>query len=52
MEYRGKLTSVDSYMNLQLSSCQEWIGGEVAGTLGEVVIRCNNVLFVRGGEDQ
>ncbi|KAK7218292.1 hypothetical protein V2G26_006295 [Clonostachys chloroleuca] len=31
-EYKGTLVAVDSYMNLQLS----------------VLIRCNNVLWVRG----
>merc|ERR1711879_1020355 len=48
MEYRGVLLSVDSYMNLQLGSCEEWIDGAFAGGLGEVLIRCNNVLYVRG----
>jgi small nuclear ribonucleoprotein F len=58
MEYRGFLLSVDSYMNLQLASAEEWIGGKFAGNLGEVLIRCNNVLYIRaqteeeqGGED-
>jgi len=35
-------------MNLQLASSEEWIGGKFAGNLGEVLIRCNNVLYVRG----
>jgi len=48
MEYKGYLLSVDAYMNLQLASTEEWIGGRLAGTLGEVLIRCNNVLYVRG----
>ncbi len=48
MEYKGYLVSVDSYMNLQLASTEEWIGGTFAGNLGEVLIRCNNVLYVRG----
>jgi small nuclear ribonucleoprotein F len=26
---------------------EEWIDGALAGNLGEVLIRCNNVLFVR-----
>lgn len=39
--------SVDSYMNLQLASSEEWIGGKLAGNLGEVLIRCNNVLYIR-----
>ena len=48
MEYKGFLVSVDSYMNLQLAGTEEWIGGRLQGTLGEVLIRCNNVLYIRG----
>lgn len=48
MEYKGILVSVDSYMNMQLADTEEYINGEPAGNLGEVLIRCNNVLFVRG----
>ncbi|EAL68012.1 LSM domain-containing protein [Dictyostelium discoideum AX4] len=52
MEYRGILASVDSYMNLQLAATEEWIDGANKGPLGEVLIRCNNVLFVRGIDDE
>ncbi|RLN98932.1 hypothetical protein BBJ28_00016543 [Nothophytophthora sp. Chile5] len=48
MEYKGVLLSVDSYMNLQLANTEEYINGELAGNLGEVLVRCNNVLFIRG----
>lgn len=48
MEYRGFLVSVDNYMNLQLASTEEWQGGSFQANLGEVLIRCNNVLYVRG----
>jgi len=48
MEYKGFLVSVDNYMNLQLASTEEWIDSKLAGNLGEVLIRCNNVLYVRG----
>ena len=44
----GYLVSVDSYMNLQLASTEEWIDGQFSGNLGEVLIRCNNVLHIRG----
>jgi hypothetical protein len=44
----GYLVSVDSYMNLQLANTEEIIGGNVTGNLGEVLIRCNNVLYIRG----
>ncbi|KAF2861744.1 small nuclear ribonucleoprotein F [Piedraia hortae CBS 480.64] len=48
-EYTGKLVSVDSYMNLQMSGTEEWINGKKNGTLGQVLIRCNNVLWISGG---
>ena len=48
MEYKGVLLSVDSYMNLQLANTEEYINGELTGNLGETLVRCNNVLFIRG----
>ena len=48
-EYKGVLTSIDSYMNLQLANTEEWVGGALAGQLGEVLIRCNNVMYIREG---
>eukprot|EP01038_Epipyxis_sp_PR26KG_P007313 gene7313-9963_t len=47
MEYKGILMAIDSYMNLQLADTEEYIDGEMSGNLGEVLIRCNNVLYVR-----
>ncbi|WCJ32028.1 small nuclear ribonucleoprotein F [Euphorbia peplus] len=47
MEYKGFLASVDSYMNLQLANAEEFADGRTSN-LGEVLIRCNNVLYVRG----
>lgn len=38
-EYKGRLVSVDSYMNIQLSECEEYIDGTNKGTLGQVLIR-------------
>ncbi|XP_042435991.1 probable small nuclear ribonucleoprotein F [Zingiber officinale] len=48
MEYKGYLVSVDSYMNLQLANTEEFIDGQFTGNLGEILIRCNNVLYLRG----
>ncbi|EOD36274.1 hypothetical protein EMIHUDRAFT_313460 [Emiliania huxleyi CCMP1516] len=31
-----------------MASTEEWIDGEFSGNLGEVLIRCNNVLYMRG----
>jgi len=46
MEYHGRLSSVDSYMNIKLTNTEEWKDGKNEGTLGEVFIRCNNVLWI------
>eukprot|EP00941_MAST-03F_sp_MAST-3F-sp1_P006088 g6088.t1 len=48
MEYRGLLMSVDHYMNLQLGDAEEFVGEKFSGALGEILIRCNNVVYVRG----
>ncbi|SAM02748.1 hypothetical protein [Absidia glauca] len=50
-EYKGYLTSVDAYMNLQLQNTEEFQEGVSVGTLGEVLIRCNNVLYIRGFDE-
>ena len=47
MEYKGFLVSTDSYMNLQLANTEEFVDGKSNGMLGEVFIRCNNVLYLR-----
>lgn len=52
MEYQGKLASSDAYMNLQLLQTEEYIDGQLAGFLGEVLIRCNNVLYIKAAENQ
>ncbi|EZG46955.1 small nuclear ribonucleoprotein F [Gregarina niphandrodes] len=52
LEYRGKLVSFDRYFNIQLDQASEWKGGEFAGELGQLFIRCNNVLWVRADNSQ
>jgi small nuclear ribonucleoprotein F len=37
-------------MNLQLINTEEWIDGQCKGNIGEVLIRCNNILYAREGE--
>ena len=51
-EYQGKLTSSDAYMNLQLEETEEFIDGQFAGGLGEVLIRCNNVLYIKAADSK
>ncbi|KAG9186987.1 small nuclear ribonucleoprotein F [Alternaria panax] len=50
-EYKGRLVSVDLYMNIQLSNTEEFVGGISSGTLGQVLIRCNNVLWIGKAEE-
>jgi small nuclear ribonucleoprotein F len=38
-EYKGRLVSVDSYMNIQLTNTEEYIDQKQTGTLGQVLIR-------------
>ena len=47
IDYMGTLASFDKYMNFQLLDSEEIIEGESKGKLGEILIRCNNVLYVR-----
>ena len=47
IEYTGKLLSYDKYFNLQLANSEEYVEGNCRGSLGEILIRCNNVLYVR-----
>jgi small nuclear ribonucleoprotein (snRNP)-like protein len=44
-EYRGRLVSMDLYMNIQLSNTEEFINGKSSGTLGQVLIRSEMHLF-------
>ncbi|XP_065324908.1 small nuclear ribonucleoprotein F-like [Gordionus sp. m RMFG-2023] len=52
MEYKGFLVSLDGYMNLQLANTEEYIDGLLSGNLGEVLIRCNNVMYIRGCDEE
>ncbi|GAA5835525.1 hypothetical protein JCM3766R1_006439 [Sporobolomyces carnicolor] len=51
MTYKGYMVSTDNYMNVQLANTEEYQEGESVGSLGEVFIRCNNVLHIRAAED-
>ncbi|KAK0231041.1 hypothetical protein IW262DRAFT_1307536 [Armillaria fumosa] len=46
LEYKGYLVSTDGFMNLQLANTEEYQDGKSNGALGEVFIRCNNVLYI------
>lgn len=47
IEYRGKMSNVDSYMNLILVDAEEFDGPDLLANYGKVVIRGNNVLFIK-----
>ncbi|KAK2197355.1 bifunctional LSM domain superfamily/LSM domain [Babesia duncani] len=52
MEYKGTLKSYDGYINLALQDAEEWEGGVLKGKLGgDVLVRCNNMLYIREAED-
>ena len=47
IEYKGKMSNVDSYMNLIMTDAEEIKGGKVIANYGRVIVRGNNVLFIR-----
>ncbi|SCU80682.1 LAFA_0C00584g1_1 [Lachancea sp. 'fantastica'] len=49
-QYRGILVSTDNYFNLQLSDAEEFISSQSKGKVGDIFLRCNNVLWI--GEDR
>jgi hypothetical protein len=36
----------------QLANTEEFVDGQSTGQLGEVLIRCNNVLWLRGAPEE
>ena len=47
LEYKGKMSNVDPYMNVILVDAEESENGSKKANYGKVVIRGNNVLYVR-----
>lgn len=46
--YVGQLVSIDAFMNVLLENCHEYeSGSSEVSELGDVLVRCNNVLYVR-----
>ena len=41
------MKNVDSYMNLIMTEAEELNGGKVVGKFGRVILRGNNVLFIK-----
>ena len=47
VEYKGKMENVDSYMNLIMTDAEELNQGKTVGKFGRVIVRGNNVLFIK-----
>ena len=47
LEYKGKMSNVDPYMNVILVDAEESENGAKKANYGKVVIRGNNVLYVK-----
>ena len=47
VEYKGKMDNVDSYMNLIMSDAEELNDGKIVEKYGRIILRGNNVLFIK-----
>ena len=47
VEYKGKIVNVDSYMNLIMSDAEELKDGKAVEKYGRIILRGNNVLFIK-----
>ena len=47
VEYKGKIVNVDSYMNLIMTDAEELHDGKTIEKYGRVILRGNNVLFIK-----
>ena len=47
VEYKGRMFNVDSYMNLIMTDAEELHDGKIVGKFGRVILRGNNVLFIK-----
>ena len=47
VQYKGKMDNVDSYMNLIMTNTEEINDGKSVGKFGQVIVRGNNVLFIK-----
>lgn len=46
IQYVGKLVSFDNYMNLKMEDATEYMNEVKQSYIGEIFIRCNNVLHI------
>lgn len=45
VEYHGKMTCLDGYMNIALEETSEYFNGALTNTYGDLFIRGNNGFF-------
>ena len=55
-QFEATLISTDGFFNVHLKDCTEHVAGEAADedegiTMEEVLIRCNNILYIRAVPD-
>lgn len=46
-EYKGKMDSIDPYMNLIMTDARETLGDKPVANYTRVILRGNNVLFIK-----
>jgi len=47
VEYKGKIDNVDPYMNLIMTDAEELRDGKTVEKYGRIILRGNNVLFIK-----
>ena len=47
VQYKGMMENVDSYMNLIMTNAEEIKDGKIIANYGRVIVRGNNVLFIK-----
>ena len=47
VEYKGKIDNVDPYMNLIMTDAEELRDGKTTEKFGRIILRGNNVLFIK-----
>jgi len=47
VEYKGRVSNVDAFMNVILEDAEEFEGGVKSANYGKVIVRGDNVLYVK-----
>ena len=47
VEYKGKMSNIDAYMNLIMTDAEEIHDGKTTANYGRVIVRGNKVLFIK-----